>query len=114
MKNLHLLAELVKFVKEKKHVLKGEIAILYEKQTKLRTEQEKIANDIHQKESQLDSMSEKNIAEYQMLWDRSPNMCPLCYLFNNKKSDLLPLPERHHREHFKCRLCGKKFHVPLP
>lgn len=114
MENPHLFAELVKFITEEKQIFERDLAVLREKQARLRTEQEKIANDIREKERQLASVSEEKIAEYQTLWNRSPYMCPLCFFFNERQSNLQPLPERDGEDHLRCRVCGNYFHIPLP
>ena len=114
MENFYLFTELVKIIKEEKHVFERELAILKEKQTRLSAEQEKITNEIRDKERQLASISEEKITEYQRLWNLSPYVCPLCFFFNDRQSPLQPLPERNGKDHCRCKVCGQWFHIPLP
>lgn len=116
MENLNLLSQLVEQLQKEKIILERELASLYKKQTEVGAEQEKIAYQIRTKESE--AITQDKIEKYKEFWqslsanDAPP--CPLCFIFYDIKSDLIALPERHHREHFRCRESRHEFHVPLP
>lgn len=116
MENFDLLSELVKIIEKEKIVFERELASFYKEQAISTRNQEEITNKIRNKER--DMITQEKIDNYKSFWkslmSNNAPPCPFCFIIHNIISDLQAEPEMRKEEHFRCKECGKWFHVSLP
>jgi hypothetical protein len=62
--------------------------------------------------------TEEAIENYKKLWLSSTPAdgfpCPVCFVFHNQRSRLIPLPGDDKGSPVKCSVCKREFYVPYP